>query len=460
MPSAEAKQENMASSDSVDPFQKAITYLKFKIKNMDQRKKNLETIKEKLDAGMEKELELAQVNAASKLPEVSSNISFLEQTLARLQTHHDEHVKLDRARKQQAKQERYQLDLERVRRILVIQDALGNVDDRVREDLLAGRRGAPQLTEADLKQLDTIFKLVTPSRDEADVPIKDQLVTAAEHLLRLADRSQKKVIGTTYENLTKLLETIFESGVLSEEPAPAENGCDGAEHGAEEPAPAEEAAAEPEPAEAAPEPQQEQPPAEEEQEPAALLVPGPAPGSAGDSPPYPQEVLLAPAAMHPAPAMVPMPMPVPVPVPQQPSINFLQESELLRADPSVLDPAVVRFSPAAPADYPVADVHRHHAIPSQTFTNTNFAGLPPAAALSEYVAAGGVYAAGGGVVDTTPNPPPPIPLPNHEPGDTEIGQWNGGGGGKSWDNGGKADTWENGGDNHWNGTDVCALVPF
>ena len=37
MPSAEVKQENMAS-ENTDPFHKAMTYLKFKIKNMEQRK--------------------------------------------------------------------------------------------------------------------------------------------------------------------------------------------------------------------------------------------------------------------------------------------------------------------------------------------------------------------------------------------------------------------------------------
>ena len=38
MPSAEVKQETMASSETPDPFHKAMTYLKFKIKNMEQRK--------------------------------------------------------------------------------------------------------------------------------------------------------------------------------------------------------------------------------------------------------------------------------------------------------------------------------------------------------------------------------------------------------------------------------------
>ena len=61
------------------------------------------------------------MQAASKLPEVTSNISFLEQTLARLQTHQEEHAKQDRQRKQAAKQERLQQDLERVRRILMLQ---------------------------------------------------------------------------------------------------------------------------------------------------------------------------------------------------------------------------------------------------------------------------------------------------------------------------------------------------
>ena len=46
------------------------------------------------------------------------------------------------------------------------------IDERVREDLLAGARGAPQLTETTLEQIDTIFKLVTPSHEETDVPFK------------------------------------------------------------------------------------------------------------------------------------------------------------------------------------------------------------------------------------------------------------------------------------------------
>ena len=87
--------------------------------------KNLTAIKEKLDAGLEKQLEVEQVQAAAKLPEVAGNITFLEQTLARLQTHHDEHSKLDRQRKQAAKQERLQQDLERVRRILLLQVSRG-----------------------------------------------------------------------------------------------------------------------------------------------------------------------------------------------------------------------------------------------------------------------------------------------------------------------------------------------
>ena len=65
------------------------------------------------------------MQAAAKLPEVTSNITFLEQTLARMQTHHDEHAKQDRQRKQAAKQERLQQDLERVRRILMLQVSQG-----------------------------------------------------------------------------------------------------------------------------------------------------------------------------------------------------------------------------------------------------------------------------------------------------------------------------------------------
>lgn len=82
--------------------------------------KNLENIQEKITAGQE-DLEAAQVAAVAKLPEVTSNIGFLEHTLSRLLTHRDEAAKLERARKQQAKLERVQQDLQRLRRILLIQ---------------------------------------------------------------------------------------------------------------------------------------------------------------------------------------------------------------------------------------------------------------------------------------------------------------------------------------------------
>lgn len=46
-----------------------------------------------------------------------------------------------------------------------------NIDERVRVALLAGSDGAPQLTEAQLQQIDAIYKLVTPSREE-ELPIQ------------------------------------------------------------------------------------------------------------------------------------------------------------------------------------------------------------------------------------------------------------------------------------------------
>ena len=51
------------------------------------------------------------------------------------------------------------------------QDALMSIDERVRADLLAGRGLAEPLTEANLQQIDNVYKLVTPNHEQ-EQPIK------------------------------------------------------------------------------------------------------------------------------------------------------------------------------------------------------------------------------------------------------------------------------------------------
>ena len=72
--------------------------------------------------------------------------------------------------KKQAKRdkiEKHAAEMKRVQDLLHLQgllDSLGT--DSVREDFTAGTNGATQLSETHLEQLDKLYKLVSPSRED------------------------------------------------------------------------------------------------------------------------------------------------------------------------------------------------------------------------------------------------------------------------------------------------------
>lgn len=71
--------------------------------------------------------------------------------------------------KKQAKRERLErhtTETRRVQELLSLQGLLDSMGaDAVREDFKSGRNGAIQLSEANLDQLDKLYKLVSPSRE-------------------------------------------------------------------------------------------------------------------------------------------------------------------------------------------------------------------------------------------------------------------------------------------------------
>lgn len=298
-------------------------------------------------------------------------------------------------------------DTQLVRDVLLVLDCLEQLNDpTARSDFLAGSCGAAQLSDRDLKALDDLYPEVAPKHcpPEGMPSFEDQTMSAAKHLVAIIDGSNKEIIGTTYEHLKNVVSTVQDCGYF--------------EH----------------PRELRVEEFEEEVNAVEEEEmevveyvspPLAQVSPVPAP-----PPPAPQAV--------PAPAfpfLPPNPPPVTLqqveqayfahvraeveyghkaPIPEvfgPQSFIFLQESE-------IDTPETTR----QPTPRPVSPMP----IPSQTFTNQNFA-IPaqhftPDLAPNPHINMPAAHYQPG-IVDVPPhipgfpsaNPPPPIPMPPSHP---------------------------------------------
>ncbi|XP_022236424.1 caprin-1-like, partial [Limulus polyphemus] len=86
--------------------------------------------------------------------------------------------------------------------------------ENVRKDFLLGSNKALELSEKDLRNLDELFKLVSPKREtkEEVASFEEQLDMAAEHLINLVEGKSREVLGTTYKFMKELLLKINESG--------------------------------------------------------------------------------------------------------------------------------------------------------------------------------------------------------------------------------------------------------
>ncbi|XP_067001717.2 caprin homolog isoform X2 [Anabrus simplex] len=428
MPSA-AKLEKQASTEAVDPIRQAIVIIEHKIRNLEKRKRKIESYRELQKDG--KELNSDQLNAVSKYEEVLQTLDFARELCKQFNGIAADAAKQHKKQARKEAQERAQQEMAKVKEILMVQDVLQNMgQDNVREDFLNGRNGAAQLTEDDLKYLDDLYGEVSPKHCTEDglPPFQEQLQQSAEHLLAIVDAKPKEIVGTTYAKLKELVATIQGCGYFDQT----------ADEATEEPVN--------EVAEAVVPVASEETTEEEEYviEGQAVVVPS-------ETPAYPPAVapIVAaapvPTIVQQAPVVPPVPTPVaavessffstsaPAFVPAQAAIparplnevigsvtgsfNFLQESELDSPDLSVmLTGAAAAQQPqqhTGPTPPPTASV-AVAPIPSQTFTNQNFAAVsttpvqpkvvyqPTAADISQSHIPGFV---------TAPNPPPPIPMP-------------------------------------------------
>ncbi|KAG8234941.1 hypothetical protein J437_LFUL015509 [Ladona fulva] len=219
MPSASAKLEKQASTEAVDPLRQAITVIDHKIRNLEKRKVKLESYKEEQKNG--KELNSDQFSAVAKYDEVLQCLDFARELCKQFNSIAADAAKALKKQQRKEQLERTQQEISRVKEILVIQEVLLNVgQETVREDFLAARNGACQLTEEDIKSLDDLYLLLSPKHipEENMPPYQEQLTHSAEHLIHLVEGRQKEVVGTTYASLKELIARIHTCGYFDQSP--------------------------------------------------------------------------------------------------------------------------------------------------------------------------------------------------------------------------------------------------
>merc|ERR1712123_402125 len=348
MPSLCTKPQENGATPPDTSLQAALAIVEKKVRNLEKRKGKLDAYRDTLQRG--KTLNEDQQAAVAKYDEVIGTLEFVREVLSAL------------------------------------------LEEGVLEDLEAGSNGAPKLSADQLTQLQQFQELATPNREDLTKGSFDKQVAAsAEHLVNLAEKKARAVVGTTYQELAQLIDLIRECGYVeakwaNDSTANTENGADDATQDTVEDEEEElvveevtELIEDEETPEEVEEPQTNghYGSADEEEAKANML---------GQTMPIPSEpipVFQNPEVFPNPPQEVHQPLkPVaaPIPVPE-PSFNFLQESQIDLESPH-MDPAVVMVHPPKRTAVPAQHQGVPPGIPSQTFTNQLFqqglAGLTPA----------------------------------------------------------------------------------
>ncbi|KAH7968711.1 hypothetical protein HPB52_010792 [Rhipicephalus sanguineus] len=352
MPSAAAKIEKPASLEGQDSLKSIVTIFEKKTRNLEKRKGRLEQLRKELEQG--KELNEDQKAAVGKYEQVQETLELTKELQKSVTAVVQEHLRQLKRQARREQLERQAREVQRVRELLEVQDVLMALGSpAVRQCFLEGEEGAPRLSSETFEQLDQLYKLVCPDREECEPGTFPNLLSqAAEHLVALLDARPKPLLSTTYKALRDVLlevqQSTYFSGTTGEDVTPA--------------APASEedatvhrgggAAAAPggphrggltcqrEP------PQQQQPPLPQpvatapsplrETEPTPIPVAPVAAATTAPPPLLPGDALSESAAVAEAPSLVPS------------RLDFFQESQIDLESPH-MDPAVVAALPSVPA---------------------------------------------------------------------------------------------------------------
>lgn len=358
----------------------------------------LEQLRKELEQG--KELNEDQKAAVGKYEQVQETLELTKELQKSVTAVVQEHLRQLKRQARREQLERQAREVQRVRELLEVQDvlmALGSPE--VRQCFLDGEEGAPRLSSETFDQLDQLYKLVCPDRDDCEPgTFPGHLLQAAEHLVALLDARPKPVLSTTYKAMRDVLlevqQSAYFSGTSGEEPTPAapasEDDATATEEEEQQPQPEAVAGSE-SPVSEVPEslvepPQQQQPPLPQpvatvpsplrETETTPMPVAPVVQATTAPSPLLPGDAVSESAAVAEAPSLVPG------------RLDFFQESQIDLESPH-MDPAVVAALPSVPA-----------------------MALPPAAIVQP---AGFVLAAGPPPHPVAAVPPPPHHGAPHQP---------------------------------------------
>jgi len=389
MPSLCTKPQENGATPPDTTLQAALAIVEKKVRNLEKRKGKLDAYRDTLQRG--KTLNEDQQAAVAKYDEVIGTLEFARELSGQFTKLAIDEAKDKKKMMKKEQQERAKVELIKVNYVLSVREVLSALlEEGVLEDLEGGTNGAPKLSAEQLNQLQQFQELATPNREDLSKGSFDKQVAAsAEHLVNLAEKKARAVVGTTYQELAQLIDLIRECGYVeakwaNDSSANTENGADDATQDTVEDEEEEELVVE-EPAElkedeVSVEVQEPQTnghfgSVDEEEAKANML---------GQTMVAPSEPQADPLPVFPSPpqvAEVPKPVaPLAQPPVPEPSFNFLQESQIDLESPH-MDPAVVMVHPPKRTAVPV---HQGGppGIPSQTFTNQLFqqslAGLTPA----------------------------------------------------------------------------------
>jgi len=390
MPSLCTKPQENGATPPDTSLQAALAIVEKKVRNLEKRKGKLDAYRDTLQRG--KTLNDDQQAAVSKYDEVIGTLEFARELSGQFNKLAIDEAKDKKKMMKKEQQERARVELVKVTYVLSVREVLSALlEEGVLEDLEAGSNGAPKLSNDQLSQLQQFQELATPNREDlAKGSFEKQVAASAEHLVNLAEKKTRAVVGTTYQELADLINLIRECGYIeakwaNDSSANTENGADDATQDTAEDDEEEELVVED--VTELNEEEDEVTPVEtpdtqtnghyvsvEEEAKANML------GQTIAAP----EPVAEPLPVFPNPPQVaeaPKPVAAPPAVPAiEPSFNFLQESQIDLESPH-MDPAVVMVHPPK---RPAVPVHQGvpPGIPSQTFTNQMFqqslAGLTPA----------------------------------------------------------------------------------
>ncbi|GIY33661.1 caprin-1 [Caerostris darwini] len=214
MPSASAKIEKVSPAENIEFGKQALHLIEKRIRNLDKRKIKLDNYRNDVQNG--KELNEDQKIAVSKYDSVISVLDFAAELSKSLNTLITD---TNRQQKKQAKKEqieRQQHEIQRLQEGFVYHHILSSFQNEdVRIDFLNGANGAVQLTSEQLSQLDQLHKLMATEVPNAQVDYINHFHVLAENLIFLVEGKNKEIAGTTYKALRDLLHSIKESGYFS-----------------------------------------------------------------------------------------------------------------------------------------------------------------------------------------------------------------------------------------------------